>query len=92
MTNAIAQNPPAGAAPAREPGLRGVSSDMFLRLLAAQLKTQNPLEPQKGTEFVTQLSQFSALEQLIAIRGELDKLTRAAAGAGAPSTENKTTT
>ena len=34
-------------------------------------RTQNPLEPQKGAEFVAQMAQFNTLEQLIAIRAEL---------------------
>ena len=54
------------------------SSDTFLRLLVAQLRTQNPLDPQKGTEFVTQLAQFTTLEQLIGIRAELAAMRRAA--------------
>jgi flagellar basal-body rod modification protein FlgD len=61
-------------APAFEPVRRSsppASPDVFLKLLVAQLRTQNPLEPQKGTEFVTQLAQFNTLEQLIAIRSEL---------------------
>src|SRR3954447_20718505 len=40
----------------------------FLQLLVTQLKEQNPLDPQDGTQFVTQLAQFSSLEQLVNIR------------------------
>ncbi len=40
----------------------------FLKLLVTQLKSQNPLNPQDGTEFVSQLTQFSSLEELINIR------------------------
>lgn len=36
----------------------------FLRLIAAQLQYQNPLEPMQDTEFITQLAQFTVLEQL----------------------------
>lgn len=36
----------------------------FLRLIAAQLQYQNPLEPMRDTEFITQLAQFTLLEQL----------------------------
>ncbi|NLG69776.1 MAG: hypothetical protein GX496_09495 [Firmicutes bacterium] len=39
-----------------------VSSQDFLRLLTVQLRYQNPLEPMKETEFVSQLAQFSQLE------------------------------
>jgi flagellar basal-body rod modification protein FlgD len=34
-----------------------------MRLLVAQLQQQNPLDPQKGAEFVSQLAQLAALEQ-----------------------------
>ena len=44
----------------------------FLNLLVAQLKGQNPLDPKDGTEFVSQLAQFSSLEELINIRTTLD--------------------
>ncbi|MHC4182553.1 MAG: flagellar hook capping FlgD N-terminal domain-containing protein [Planctomycetota bacterium] len=36
----------------------------FLRLFVAQLKAQNPLNPQEGHEFIAQLAQFTSLEQL----------------------------
>ncbi len=48
----------------------------FLQLLVAQLKGQNPLDPKDGTEFVSQLAQFSSLEELINIRTTLDNLSK----------------
>lgn len=54
--------------------------DVFLRLLVAQLRYQNPLQPADGMQFVTQLAQFTQLEQstqmrqdLAAIRAALEK-------------------
>ena len=44
----------------------------FLQLLVAQLKGQNPLDPMDGTQFVTQLAQFSSVEELINIRTLLE--------------------
>jgi flagellar basal-body rod modification protein FlgD len=58
------------------------SKDMFLQLLVAQIKNQDPLNPSDGTQFVAQLAQFSELEQVIAIRGDLDAQATAAAAAG----------
>src|SRR6059058_655777 len=46
----------------------------FLQLLVAQLKGQNPLDPKDGTEFVSQLGQFSSLEELINIRTSLESI------------------
>jgi flagellar basal-body rod modification protein FlgD len=37
----------------------------FLKLLITQLRHQNPLEPLRNTEFIAQIAQFSALEQMI---------------------------
>ncbi|MCL1905668.1 MAG: hypothetical protein FWG06_01520 [Clostridiales bacterium] len=39
----------------------------FLNLLAAQMQYQNPLEPMSDTDFIAQLAQFSALEQMEAM-------------------------
>jgi len=49
-----------------------VSKDQFLKLLVAQLSNQDPLNPQDGAAFVTQLAQFSSLEQLISIRQAME--------------------
>lgn len=61
----------------------------FLQLLVAQLKYQDPLQPQDGTAFVTQLAQFSTLEQQIGSHQDLaairQLLTEAAATRTAPA-------
>ncbi|MGB3620552.1 MAG: flagellar hook capping FlgD N-terminal domain-containing protein, partial [Ketobacter sp.] len=36
--------------------------DMFMSLLLAQIKNQDPLKPTDQTDFVAQLAQFSSLE------------------------------
>ncbi|WP_316979467.1 flagellar hook assembly protein FlgD [Shumkonia mesophila] len=48
--------------------------DTFLRLLATQLKTQNPLNPVDSTKFTEQLATFSALEQQITTNKKLDSV------------------
>jgi flagellar basal-body rod modification protein FlgD len=58
-----------------------IGKNMFLQLLVAQLKNQDPLSPTDGTQFVAQLAQFQQLEQSVntgqditAIRADLDQL------------------
>ncbi|HXG35172.1 MAG TPA: flagellar hook capping FlgD N-terminal domain-containing protein [Bryobacteraceae bacterium] len=53
-----------------------VTKDAFLRLLVAQIKNQNPLNPADGIEFLTQLAQFTELEQMLEIRKQLEVLAR----------------
>lgn len=62
------------------------SEQMFLQLLVAQLQNQDPLNPADSTQFVSQLAQFSQLEQVMAIRTNTDTLVTDAASAGAAST------
>jgi len=44
----------------------------FLLLLVTQMKNQDPLNPQDPTQFVSQLAEFSSLEQLLQIRKSID--------------------
>jgi flagellar basal-body rod modification protein FlgD len=46
----------------------------FLTLLTAQLKFQDPLAPLDATQFVSQLSQFSSVEQAIVGNQKLDTI------------------
>jgi flagellar basal-body rod modification protein FlgD len=58
-----------------------VTKNMFLQLLVAQSKNQDPMSPSDGVQFLSQLAQFQQLENgmnmgqdITAIRGDMDKL------------------
>ncbi|MBL0159819.1 MAG: hypothetical protein IPP47_22340 [Bryobacterales bacterium] len=62
------------------------NKDVFLQLMVAQLKNQDPLSPTDSAQFMGQLAQFSQLEQLVAIRQELTDLNQLAAAPAADTT------
>lgn len=53
-------------------GNQDLSKDLFLKLMVAQLRNQNPLNPVDGVDFLAQLSQISGVEQMIQMRKELE--------------------
>jgi flagellar basal-body rod modification protein FlgD len=70
-----------------------VTENMFLQLLVAQLENQDPMSPEDGTQFVTQLAQFQQLEQsmntgqdVAAIRAQVCGTAAAQSGANQTAT------
>ena len=59
------------------------TNDMFLQLLTAQLKFQDPIDPVDPNQFVGQLVQFNTLDQLIQIRQLVEQATE---GSGSATT------
>ena len=67
---------------ATAPATPAVDKNMFLQLLVAQLRNQDPLNPTDSMQFVQQLAQFQQLEQSVnmgqdigEIRSDMDQLT-----------------
>ncbi|HET9131797.1 MAG TPA: flagellar hook assembly protein FlgD, partial [Terriglobia bacterium] len=48
--------------------------DDFLQLMVAQLQNQDPLNPTDSTEYMSQIAQFSGVEQGINTNAKLDQL------------------
>ena len=64
---------------------RGIDKDMFLQLLVAQVRYQNPLEPMDNSEFMAQTAQFTMVEQITKLaeqQSELLAFQRATLAAG----------
>jgi flagellar basal-body rod modification protein FlgD len=49
----------------------------FLQLLVAQIQNQDPTQPADAIQFVSQLAQFSDLEQNLQMRQDLDQIVAA---------------
>ena len=83
MTDGIGTNytPPIGTmepssgAPSGLAGAGGkMGKDEFLKLLVAQMKHQDPLNPMDGQQMAAQLAQFSSVEQLVSANERLDEI------------------
>lgn len=76
--------PPIGAAEPSVPRTlptnpSAMGRDEFLKMLVAQLKNQDPLNPMDGKDMAAQLAQFSTVEQLITMNKSIDEQKAAAA-------------
>lgn len=63
LSNTKSANKTENGTPIVMPGEEN-NKDLFLKLLVAQMSNQDPLNPQDPTQYVTQLAQFSMLEQM----------------------------
>jgi flagellar basal-body rod modification protein FlgD len=79
-----------GSSKAQTPADSLTNENTFLQLLVAQIKNQDPLNPTDGVQFLTQLTGFSQLEQLMQINQELAPQA-SSSGTAASSTTNSIT-
>jgi flagellar basal-body rod modification protein FlgD len=62
------------------------NKETFLQLLVAQIKNQNPLSPQDGVQFLSQLAQFTDLEQSLGMRQDIAAIKDLLANANSSAT------
>jgi flagellar basal-body rod modification protein FlgD len=78
LVQSLPGNASAGAAGARQTGGGGaaLSSDFntFIKMLTAQARYQDPLEPLDSTQYAAQLAQFSMVEQQVLANDQLAAL------------------
>ena len=72
MIHEVTNASPATASASNALGQLG--SDAFLKLLVAQLKYQNPMDPSDGTEMLNQTAQFTQVETLQSLSKTQDQL------------------
>jgi len=81
LTNVSKTNPLQSTTPAAQKNLG--SKSVFLKLLVAQMKNQNPNKPQDPTQMASQLAQFNMVEQQMSTNKYLASM--AAAGGASSS-------
>lgn len=72
--NAVSATTSTGTSTSTRLPTQSLGQDDFLKLLVAQLSAQDPMNPQKDTEFIAQMAQFSALEQSRAMQSDMSGL------------------
>ncbi len=88
--NELMQGSSTTKAPEAESADRLANKEVFMQLLVAQLKNQNPLNPADGVEFISQLAQFTQLEQTMTMRKDLQAIRETIVPAAEESSDKKT--
>src|SRR5215469_6394265 len=76
--SSMATAAPATTTKSANPGLGSLANEnVFLQLLVAQLKCQDPTQPADGTQFVTQLAEFTNVSNTAQMTSDLDSINKA---------------
>lgn len=86
-TTGAGQSAPTGGSSSSTSALMDplANKEAFLKLLVAQLQNQDPLNPTDPTQFLSQLTEISGVEQMVEMRQDLDTI-QATLTAGAANT------
>jgi flagellar basal-body rod modification protein FlgD len=90
--SALSTGLPNGSIPSPAVAKDKLDYDSFLTLLVAQLKNQDPTEPQDSAQYIAQLATFSNVEQSIKSNAKLDQLMTAFALSQADDVIGRTVT
>ena len=80
-----AKDPITGLAMNSNAGKQALGSDDFMKLLTTQLTSQDPMNPMKDTEFISQMANFTSLEQMRNLSKSFDTFSSDQKMAAAPA-------
>jgi flagellar basal-body rod modification protein FlgD len=66
------------------------NEETFLKLLVSQLQNQDPMNPTDSNQFVSQLTSYSQLEQLIGMHTDTSNLAKDITGTGSLTSSTST--
>ncbi len=95
ITGTVSGTVPVSGAPVEFSSGSGSASadkDMFLKLLVAQMKYQDPMNPTDSSEFLSQSAQFTALEKMSTTAEQVTQLVGLQMAFGASSLVGRTVT
>ena len=84
-TEAVTTSGPMGMVPLGTAGAADENKEMFLQLMVAQLRYQDPMNPADSSEFLSQNAQFTALEKMQAVADQTAPVLQATIAFGASS-------